>query len=120
MYSFCFFNKSSDLRLIGRLTSAQLHEVRLRGRPDRRFHDWLVGGLNPNKLQPLRSDRARLCPGSPIESLPPTHQRYFHPLALLPSPYPKQGWEGRGSHLWICADVSYKETGMLWQVQRRS
>lgn len=119
MYIFCFSNESSDLRLIGRLTSAQLREVRLRGRPDRCYHDWLVGGLNPDKLQPPQ-------PSSHRQSLPvsqqshqvasPTHQRYFHPLALLPPPYPNQG----GSHLRICADVSYKETRMLWQVQRRS
>lgn len=79
MYIFCFFNESSDLRLIGRLTSAQLHEVRLRGRPGRCYHDWLVGGLNPDKLQPPHSDRACLCPSSPIKSLPPhTSDIFIH------------------------------------------
>lgn len=88
MYIFCFFNESSDLRLIGRLTSAQLREVRLRGRPDRCYRDWLVGGLNPDKLQPPQ-------PSSLRQSLPvsqqshqvasPTHQRYFHPLAPPPA-----------------------------------
>lgn len=39
MYIFGFSNETSDLRLIGRLTSAQLREVRLRGRPDRCYHD---------------------------------------------------------------------------------